>query len=345
MAMGRRIAALIPALGREAQRHCRRKQAKSGRSFRWERFVQRAERAPRCICVATDFSEGAERALSRALSLCNQHASALLLVHALEAPDWLSRLLGREHPAVDALAWRGAAQCALDRLAEQARARGVHAVDTRLLEGPLHVGLKALVDSEVDLLVVGAAGASEVHGGWGSRVDRCLRTWPKPLLLVRSLRDGRWQRVLCATDFSACALRAARCALALSPQALHLLLHVHVPPFDMPLDFPGVDTATLEGERYRAAAQALRALESLAAELSIGQARALVPVLREGRPAAAILELLEDTPCELLVLGAHGRSAVERSLIGSVSQRAAQGAACDVLLVPMSSPATDGVAV
>lgn len=293
-----------------------------------------ADRAPRHIAVATDFSEGSERALQRAIALCNQHAAGLLLVHALEAPDWLSRLLGRGESGVDAQAWRESAHAALERCAEQARARGVHAVDLRVLEGPLHARLRELADGDVDLLVLGAAGAAAHRGGLGSRVDRCLRAWPRPLLLVRGARGDRWQRVLCTTDFSPRALFAARGALALAPQALHLLLHVHVPPFDVPTGFPGIDSASLDTMRDRAAAQALRGLESLAAELSIGQARALVPVLREGQPVEAILELLEVTPCELLVLGAQGRSAIERGLLGSVSHRAAQAVGCDVLLVP-----------
>lgn len=303
--------------------------------------MPKADRSPRRICVATDFSEGADRALQRAIALCNQHAAALLLVHALEAPDWLSRLLGRAEYGVDAKSWAESASAALGRCAEQARARGVHAVETRVLEGRLHAGLHALAEEGVDLLVLGASGAAGHRGGLGSRVDRCLRAWPGPLLLVRGVRGDRWQRVLCTTDFSPRALTAARSALALAPQALHLLLHVHVPPFDVPLGFPGVDSETLDSLRDRAAAQALRGLESLAAELSIGQSRAMVPVLREGQPAESILELVEDTPCELLVLGVQGRSGLERNLLGSVSQRAAQAARCDVLLVPRDEPEPD----
>jgi len=300
--------------------------------------VPRADRAPRRIGVAIDFSEGSERALQRAIALCNQHAAALLLVYALEAPDWFSRLLGRSEPGVDVQSWGESAQLALESWAGQARARGVHAVETRVLEGSLHTRLMELTAAGVELLVLGASGAGDHCGGLGSRVDRCLRAWPAPLLLVRGPRGERWQRVMCTTDFSPRALLSARSALALAPQALHMLLHVHVPPFDVPIGFPGVETSRLDALRDCAAAQALRGLESLAAELSIGQARALVPVVREGQPAKAILEFLEDTPCELLVLGVQGRSAFERHLLGGVSLRAVQGASCDVLLVPGGEP-------
>jgi len=52
-----------------------------------------------------------------------------------------------------------------------------------------------------------------------------------------------------------------------------------------------------------------------------------------GNPAAEILSTAESRAVELIVVGRRGQSAVERFLMGSVSDRVVQHAPCDVLVV------------
>ena len=49
-----------------------------------------------------------------------------------------------------------------------------------------------------------------------------------------------------------------------------------------------------------------------------------------GSPAAAIIEAAETWPADLVVVGSHGRSAIERLFFGSVSQKVARYAPCSV---------------
>lgn len=55
--------------------------------------------------------------------------------------------------------------------------------------------------------------------------------------------------------------------------------------------------------------------------------------LRHGHPADTILHAAEELHPDLLVLGATGRSAIARFLIGSVAERVARHAPCSVLVV------------
>ena len=55
-------------------------------------------------------------------------------------------------------------------------------------------------------------------------------------------------------------------------------------------------------------------------------------VRRSGDPATAILELADEQDVDLVVLGTRGVSTVERWLIGSVSSKVLQHAACSVLV-------------
>jgi nucleotide-binding universal stress UspA family protein len=67
-----------------------------------------------------------------------------------------------------------------------------------------------------------------------------------------------------------------------------------------------------------------------------------VPVetaLETGDPAATIVEYAGDIDADVIVLGTHGRSGVERRLIGSVAERVVRQSPCPVLTVRL--PGTD----
>jgi nucleotide-binding universal stress UspA family protein len=56
-----------------------------------------------------------------------------------------------------------------------------------------------------------------------------------------------------------------------------------------------------------------------------------------GRPQDRILELAEDWPADMMVLGSHGRKGFSRFLLGSVSLSVVSHAACTVTIVRSSS--------
>lgn len=50
-------------------------------------------------------------------------------------------------------------------------------------------------------------------------------------------------------------------------------------------------------------------------------------------PAEAILEIAESAGCDLILMTSHGRTGVQRFLLGSVAEKVARYATCPVLLV------------
>lgn len=61
--------------------------------------------------------------------------------------------------------------------------------------------------------------------------------------------------------------------------------------------------------------------------------------IREGDPAEEILSYAEEIDADAIVSGTHGRSGVERRLIGSVAERLVRHATCPVMTVRL--PETD----
>ena len=55
----------------------------------------------------------------------------------------------------------------------------------------------------------------------------------------------------------------------------------------------------------------------------------------EGDPAEEILRYAADAGTDLIVLGTHGRTGLERLLMGSVAEKVMRDAPCSVLVVKL----------
>jgi len=66
-------------------------------------------------------------------------------------------------------------------------------------------------------------------------------------------------------------------------------------------------------------------------------------VLLEGDPATEIVRYARDAGFNLIVMGTHGRTGLERQLLGSVTEQVMREAPCSVLVVklPRGIPATE----
>ncbi|MBT5774673.1 MAG: universal stress protein [Dehalococcoidia bacterium] len=60
----------------------------------------------------------------------------------------------------------------------------------------------------------------------------------------------------------------------------------------------------------------------------------VVPTVKVGHVAEAILEAVDDLSCDTIVMATHGRSAIKRFFLGSTAERVLKDAPCPVLLVP-----------
>jgi nucleotide-binding universal stress UspA family protein len=110
-----------------------------------------------------------------------------------------------------------------------------------------------------------------------------------------------------------------------------VLLHVVAPPPVFPVEGyipPRVYEDLLESGRRDAQERFDRMLGSVA-----GSGFKLRLRLEEGQPSARILEVATQEAADLLVVGTHGRTGVERLILGSVADRMVRQANCPVLTV------------
>jgi nucleotide-binding universal stress UspA family protein len=143
-------------------------------------------------------------------------------------------------------------------------------------------------------------------------------------------------KILLAVDGSECSSAAAaevarRPWPAGSEVRILSIYGVRLSPMARPWLLPRNEDGILEACRARA----LNVVEETAAELeSAGRARLVIEQrVREGSPKEAILEEAEAWGADLIVLGSHGYGALDRFLLGSVSNAVATHARCSVEIV------------
>jgi len=134
--------------------------------------------------------------------------------------------------------------------------------------------------------------------------------------------------ILHPTDFSdnaAYALQLA-CSLARDHGARLIVLHAHRPPVMVLGGTEAIPPLPVEEEIEELEAQ-LKALNLPMSGITVERK------LIQGEPVTTIVEFAQRVPCDLIVMGTHGRRGLRHLLLGSVAEQVVRKAPCPVLTV------------
>ncbi len=132
------------------------------------------------------------------------------------------------------------------------------------------------------------------------------------------------RKILVPTDFSENSQRALQvaCSLARDHGAILVLSAAAPPP-------PPVTESLLQSSEYPGLVAATRRdLEGVAATVTY---LAVETHVLGGEPGPAIVAIANDCDADLIVMGTHGRSGLNRMLMGSVAEYVLRHARCPVL--------------
>jgi nucleotide-binding universal stress UspA family protein len=141
----------------------------------------------------------------------------------------------------------------------------------------------------------------------------------------------RPQRILVPTDFSGASNAAKVYATALADVFGATLHALHVIPDPLTLGW-GIDAAHLPQLLDRTQRQVQERLDILLTPEERAKCRAQFAV-SVGSPATRIVEYAIKHDVDLIVMGTHGRGAVERMWVGSVTEGVLQRAQCPVVSI------------
>jgi nucleotide-binding universal stress UspA family protein len=228
----------------------------------------------------------------------------------------------------------------LDGVIEQAGASDV-AVDRMVRDAPDApeeiLAQAALLPA--DLLVIGTHGRGGFdHLVLGSVAEKVLRKAQCPVLIVpkqahQAPRNApvQFRRILCAVDFSEASIASLEYAMSLAEEAdarLTLLHAIEVPhgireePWNLDVD---AIRAGLETE-------GTRRLEALVPE-AVRTFCTVETVVTEGKASREILRLAKARESDVIVMGVHGRGALDLVIFGSNTHAVIRHADCPVLTV------------
>jgi nucleotide-binding universal stress UspA family protein len=288
------------------------------------------------ILCPTDFSDASRHALEHAVVLAKWYGSRITALHVLHVPVFpeppiLGVGFAETNPTVSNHQER---EEALRAWLEPAHQAGVK-TEVRVDEGnTTNRILEHARTRPADLIVMGTHGLTGFERFMlGSVAEKVLRKATCPVMTVppaaETVAKAPYTRLLCAVDFSESSLAALRFATSLAQEADARLSILHVldwPPDDEPL-FARFDVPEF---RRAVETQVQARLEALVTDDVRVWCKPSTTVVY-GKPYQQILAVAEKEATDLIVLGVHGRNALDLTLFGSTTNHVVRRASCPVL--------------
>lgn len=269
--------------------------------------------------VATDLSTRSDRAVARAFSIAKETGARLVVITVIDEdlPEEIGQRFVQD------------ARAKLETFCAAQPGAAETPYETRAIIGDPQRDLHALAEEiDASLVVLGLHRRRPLRDLLsGTTMERLVRASRKPVLLVRDPMDHPYRKAIVATDLSPAGAAAARAAAMVAPDAAIKVFHAYHVPFKG-LTGPEGDEA-LHGP-YRDEAQ--RELDAWSAAAAL-PASAGAPELVEGSVHEAVARKLAGERPDLLAIGAHGRSALSPTLLGSFTEELLRDPPCDLLVV------------
>ncbi|MGO8993804.1 MAG: universal stress protein [Polyangiaceae bacterium] len=147
------------------------------------------------------------------------------------------------------------------------------------------------------------------------------------------MTDQETRTIVCTTDLS----EASRCALNTAVELAASLGAAHVHVLHVREHAERIETIEALVERDEAREQALKrevadeVLRVKAAHKDLAEIE-VVTAIRFGKAYKEILRYAAEVRAEFIVVGTHGRTGLGRAVLGSVAERVARHAPCNVVV-------------
>lgn len=282
------------------------------------------------LLLSTDGSEYSEGAIREAIKLAKKCSSKLWTISVVETNPEFEALA----PQITEKAGKTAREH-VEALQARAKKEGVDCI------GIVHQGedsYQYIVDeaakNKITMIIMGRRGRTGLKRlMMGSVTARVIGHAPCNVLVVPRAAKTDFKNVLIATDGSRHGDAAAAEAIGIAKRCGSKLAVVSVVPSESiaPMDIVHsqmqrdliVDKELKEAESAVKAVKAAALKEGITAE----------GVVLGGKPSDAIIQTAKEKNADLIVIGSHGKTGIEKLLMGSVAERVIVLAACAVLVV------------
>ena len=291
------------------------------------------------ILLPTDGSDGALAGAKRGLDLAVAFDAAVHVLSVVDTPA-LEGLSSIGKPDLDEqqAAMEAEAQAAVDVVTTMVEERdSTIDITTRTEQGTPYRAIGSYVDEAgIDAIAMGTTGRSGLERVvLGSVTENVLRTVDVPVLAVppgaeaTPVVDEAIENVLLPTDGSEGTARAVDWGVefaATFDAMCHTLYSADTGRFT-----GGAEPGELLTALQDAGQEALDTVRERATDARVS----VTGTVANGPPVRVIMDYAAENRIDLIVIGTHGRSGIERRLLGSVTENVLRNAELPVFCVPM----------
>jgi nucleotide-binding universal stress UspA family protein len=287
----------------------------------------------RTIVVGVGEIDAPDPMLLSALALAERTRAELHAVHAFELPPllWDSYVEGGGAGGIQEEVARAHVEAMAGIVRELAPGRKVHC--HAVMGTPASAVSRVALQQRADLVVIGAATAGALSRQiLGTTAQRVLRHAPAPVLVLRGGLPERLDRVLLTTDLSPL-------SATVHEVGLDVLDSLPLPGVPEVASLLTVTAPTVLPPPLSAAAVEHRGRDRLREFLELRRPRegTVHPRVRVGSPATEIALEAQTWNADLVVLGTHSRTGVDRLWLGSVAEAVLRDLRCAALVVPVAA--------
>ena len=266
------------------------------------------------LLVASDGSEFSEGAIREAINLAKTCSSKLYVMSVAEVPD--IREFADTYPVAAVEQVEKAIRQHLESVGERAKQEGV-SYEIILSRGPepyRHIVDEA-AKNNVELIIMGRHGRTGITRiMMGSVTAKVIGEAPCKVMVVPRFSRISLERVLVPTDGSIFSDLAVREAISIAKRV-------------------GSSLIVLSVYKRDANFELAEASVGIAKEVAEKEGVKVEALTLKGEPHEVIVDTVEKKKAGFMVVGSHGRSGIERLLMGSVTERLIGHSGCPILVV------------
>jgi nucleotide-binding universal stress UspA family protein len=266
------------------------------------------------LLLSTDGSLAAERAAKVAIDLAKTCGSKLYVISVVEVPAFGAEFVETLPNMIDRL--EKEARGVLESLKDRATKEGI-SCEALVYQGeePYKYIVDEAVKNNVEMIIMGRRGRTGVERLMlGSVTAKVIGYAPCKVMVVPRAGGLSFEKILIATDGSIYSELASREAISIAKRCGSNLIALSVAKKDenLPVAKESVDKVRQNAERENIKVEALTL---------------------KGMPYDVIVETAKQKNADVIIVGSHGRTGLERLLMGSVTERVIGHAGCAVLVV------------
>ena len=273
------------------------------------------------ILLATDFSGSSDQACKLAVEIAKAFNSEIILLHVISKDFDLNVVTDMVMSAVTNQLDIKRSELELEGIATDKPVVQIGKISDSIVQ--------VSEEKDVNLIIMGS-GEKDKHDRFqlGTTTDKVIRRSDKPVWVVKNDAPTSIEHILCPVDFSDSSKRSLQNAIYLARKfnAELVILNV-VPPVPVDIARLKVNVETIE---QSLASEQVEAFKRFFEQFDFTGVK-WSTVDRMGEPHREILSCIEEFNSDLLMMGTHGRTGINRLFMGSVTEKVIRELPCSFI--------------